>query len=132
MNPWATLYVPQSNVPCPTGELVRAFSFTNQTLNQDEANFVDGRVQVTNQAWKDWLGDGSRLGYNMASFSKLPRVGLAMSSGGFRSTLFSMGVLNAFDSGNSTAKAIGTGGFAQTSTFMSGASGRSSCIVRDK
>jgi len=103
--------------------LVRTFPATNQTLNPDEANFVNGRVQAVSQAWMDWLGDGSSVGYDMASFSKLPRVGMAMSSGGFRSTLFSMGVLNAFDSGNSTSKAIGTGGFAQTSVFMSGSSG---------
>ena len=68
------------------------------------------------------MGDGSKLGYDVGTFSKFPRVGMALSSGGFRSTLFSMGVLNAFDWSNSTAKKVRTGGFMQTSVFMSGSS----------
>ncbi|KIJ52230.1 hypothetical protein M422DRAFT_156996 [Sphaerobolus stellatus SS14] len=125
-NPWAGSYAPKSNVQCPPNTpLIRSFSPSNQTLNSDELSYINDRLQKVPQAWKDWLGDGSQLGYNLDDFKQLPRVGMAMSGGGFRASLYGASVMNAFDIRNGTAKAKGTGGFLQTALYMSGLSGGS-------
>lgn len=53
-----------------------------------------------------------------------PVVGMAISGGGFRASLFGAGVLNAFDARNDTSKTFGTGGLYNVLTYLAGASGQ--------
>ncbi|KIJ52232.1 hypothetical protein M422DRAFT_156921 [Sphaerobolus stellatus SS14] len=123
-NPSADLYAPRTNASCPD-TLIRSFSPSNQAINKDEQDYINDRLKAMPQAWNDWLGDGSQLGYKLNEFKQFPRVGMAMSGGGLRATLYGAGVMNALDIRNETAKAIGTGGFLQTALYMSGLSGSS-------
>jgi lysophospholipase len=123
-NPYSTTYAPTTNVACPDpSTLLRTFSPTNQTLSAGEQAYIAGRSQALPQAWKDWLGDGSQIGYNLTQFPKFPKVGIAGSGGGFRATLFGSGLLNSFDARNVTSKSKGTGGLLQVSDYLAGLSG---------
>ncbi|EGG02357.1 uncharacterized protein MELLADRAFT_110259 [Melampsora larici-populina 98AG31] len=55
----------------------------------------------------------------------LPRTALAASGGGYRASLYSSGVLNAFDGRNKTSIHVGTGGLLQASDYLVGLSGGS-------
>jgi len=119
-------YAPTPNIPCPdSSALLRTFPASNQTLSAGETTYVAGRAQGLPQAWKDWLGDGSSLGYDLSKFAALPNVGLAVSGGGFRASLFGAGIVAALDGRNETAKDKGTGGLLQVTQYMSGLSGAS-------
>jgi lysophospholipase len=79
---------------------------------------------VIKQAWTDWIGDGSALGYSLSDFnSNYARVGIAISGGGYRAAQYGAGVLSGLDARNSSAKAAGTGGLVQVTTYLSGLSG---------
>jgi lysophospholipase len=55
--------------------------------------------------------------------SNLPRIGIALSGGGFRATLNGAGVMQAFDSSNASALRAGTGGILNSSLYITGLSG---------
>ena len=121
-------YAPQTNVACPNltqTPLLRVFTPETQSLNALEANYVSNRQQTTIvDAWKDWLGDGSRLGYNLSDFDGLfPKVGIALSGGGYRAAQYGAGVLSGLDSRNDSAKAAGAGGLLQVASYISALSG---------
>lgn len=76
-------------------------------------------------AWQDWLGTGSQIGYDVSVLSSnFSRVGIAFSGGGFRSAQYAAGVTSALDTRNSSAKAAGTGGLLQVASYISGLSGK--------
>ena len=121
-------YAPSTNVPCPdvnSSPLVRDFTPQNQTLHLAELEYISARESsVLPTAWRDWLGDGSGIGYDLGRFKgKMPRLGVAFSGGGHRASQYDAGVLNAFDIRNESAKNAGTGGLLQTSSYVAGLSG---------
>lgn len=120
-------YAPTPNVECPDASaLLRTFPASNQTLSSGETAYIAGRAQGLPQAWKDWLGDGSHLGYDLSKFAAaFPKVGIAVSGGGFRASLFGAGIVAAFDGRNDTARDKGSGGLLQVTQYMSGLSGAS-------
>ncbi|KAI0295829.1 phospholipase B [Multifurca ochricompacta] len=125
-----TDYAPLINQPCPnvtTDPLVRVFSPRNQSLHPREEAYVNTRLTtVIPNEWKNWVGDGSAIGYNLSSFNNsFPKIGLAISGGGYRAAQYGAGVLSALDARNESAKAAGTGGFLQVSSYLSGLSGGS-------
>jgi lysophospholipase len=121
-------YAPQMNVECPNvteTPLLRIFTPETQTLNALEEDYVSNRQQTTiPNAWRDWLGDGSKIGYNLSDFEAvLPRIGLGISGGGYRAAQYGAGVLSGLDSRNESAKAAGTGGLLQVASYISALSG---------
>ncbi|THU87530.1 hypothetical protein K435DRAFT_804229 [Dendrothele bispora CBS 962.96] len=84
-----TDYAPSVNVECPDNtntQFVREFTASNQSLNPQEAEYVATRLNTTIvDAWKDWLGSGDQLGYNVSYFQGIfPKIGLALPGGGLR------------------------------------------------
>ncbi len=126
-----TDYAPLVNQPCPdvtTYPLLRVFTAVNQSLHPNEENYVNTRLTtVIPNEWKNWIGDGSAIGYNLSSLnsSSFPKVGIAVSGGGYRAAQYGAGVLSALDSRNESAKAAGTGGLLQVTSYLSGLSGAS-------
>ena len=122
-----TDYAPLVNQPCPTNPLLRVFTPHNQTLHPGEAAYVDTRLAtVIPNEWKNWLGDGSDIGYNLSAFNNsFPKIGIAVSGGGYRAAQYGAGVLSGLDARNDSAKQAGTGGLLQVALYLSGLSGTS-------
>jgi lysophospholipase len=126
-----TDYAPLVNQPCPnvkTDPLLRVFTPTNQSLHPREEEYVNKRLTtVVPNEWKNWLGDGSAIGYNLSAFNcnSFPKIGIAISGGGYRAALYGAGVLSAVDARDQSAKAAGTGGLLQVTSYLSGLSGAS-------
>ncbi|KAF9241566.1 phospholipase B [Melanogaster broomeanus] len=123
-------YAPTTNVPCPqtsTDVLVRTFTPQTQALNAQEQSYINARESnVIPNAWSDWVGDGTAIGYNLSSFiGSLPRVGIAVGGAGYRAAQFGAGVFSALDARNTTAKTSGTGGLLQVASYLAGSSGGS-------
>ncbi|KAG0145136.1 hypothetical protein CROQUDRAFT_46269 [Cronartium quercuum f. sp. fusiforme G11] len=142
------------HVRCPPGNLIRSagsHANNNQRLNPAEQTYIQSRrQQVVGPAYKTYLANvqrslskissgkmnGSNSSQNLLpdyvkniftsqDLNILPRTALAASGGGFRATLFSAGVLNAFDVRNQTSAEIGTGGLLQACDYITGLSGGS-------
>jgi lysophospholipase len=130
-----TDYAPLVNQPCPdvtADPLLRVFTPKNQSLHPHEEEYVNTRLAtVIPNEWENWIGDGSAIGYNLSSFnsSAFPKIGIAVSGGGYRAAQYGAGVLSAFDARNESAKAAGTGGFLQVTSYLSGLSGASQVPV---
>jgi lysophospholipase len=63
----------------------------NQTLNPGDVRYLAERRKLLPAAWRDWIGDGSNLGYDLDKLgitanngSGLPVIGIAASGGGYR------------------------------------------------
>src|SRR6266403_4079190 len=126
-----TDYAPLVNQPCPnvtTAPLLRLFTPVNQSLHPREESYVNTRLNtVILNEWKNWIDDGSAIGYNLSSFnsSSFPKIGVAISGGGYRAAQYGAGVLSALDARNESAKAAGTGGLLQVTSYLAGLSGTS-------
>jgi lysophospholipase len=131
INGTVTDYAPLVNQPCPnvtTDPLLRVFTPKNQSLHPSEEEYVNTRLAtVIPSEWSNWIGNGSAIGYNLSAFSNssFPRIGIAISGGGYRAAQYGAGVLSALDARNDSAKAAGTGGFLQVTSYLSGLSGAS-------
>jgi lysophospholipase len=129
-----TDYAPLVNQPCPnvtTDPLVRSFTPANQSLHPGEEEYVNTRLTtIIPNEWENWIGDGSAIGYNLSSFNStgFPKIGIAISGGGYRAAQYGAGVLSAFDARNESAKTAGTGGLLQVTSYLSGLSGASLCF----
>ncbi|KLO18693.1 hypothetical protein SCHPADRAFT_819487 [Schizopora paradoxa] len=133
-----TAYTP-SRGACPADfQLVRSAGASNQTLGQDESNYVSTRKsQVQPSSWSTYLQNvqaknftlpdyvTSTLGNGSNNGMGLPNLGIATSGGGYRAAMFGAAVLNSLDGRNATSKDIGTGGLLQAATYLSGLSGGS-------
>lgn len=131
-------YTP-SNVSCPPpgkGDnfvgLIRNAS--DNSIVQSETDFISRRHKVTHSKWANWLkkvgldGDGGLPGgvdEYLKKKEQFPRVGIAISGGGYRAMLFGVGVLQGLDERNGTAKERGVGGFLQLADYVAGLSGGS-------
>jgi lysophospholipase len=106
---------------------LQVFTPQNQSLNANEQAYVTQReATVIRQAWADWIGDGSALGYDLSKFNNnYSRVGIAVSGGGYRAAQYGAGVLSGLDARNDSAKAAGTGGMLQVTSYISALSGAS-------
>jgi lysophospholipase len=126
-------YAPQTNVACPDTSsdgaqpLVRIFSPNSQALNAHEKAYIEAReAQEIPNAWKDWVGDGSAIGYDTSQFGgNWSRIGIAISGGGYRAAQYGAGVLSGLDARNESAKNAGTGGLLQVASYLSALSGES-------
>ncbi|KAI0092923.1 phospholipase B [Irpex rosettiformis] len=126
-------YAPLVNQSCPdtnTAPLIRQFTPETQSLHPDESSFINARLKdVIPQAWADWIGDGSKIGYNQSvvDFFKnnSAKIGISISGGGYRAAQYGAGVLSGLDARNDSAKQAGTGGLLQVSSYIAGLSGGS-------
>ena len=146
-------YAPLTGQQCPQ-TLLRQPPALNQTISPSEVQYLADRRKSFPAAWRDWVGDGSQLGYNLDSLgitanngSGLPIIAIASSGGGYRyathhqcasqqsanfifpffrsAAQLGAGVISGLDARNSTAKAKGTGGLLQVSSYLAGLSGGS-------
>ena len=83
-----------TNQQCPE-TLLRQPTASNQTLSPSEVSYLAERRKLFPDAWRDWLGDGSNLGYDLDRLgitanngSGLPIIGIAASGGGYRCVPF--------------------------------------------
>jgi len=83
-------YAPKTNQQCPE-TLLRQPPALNQTLSPSEVRYLAERRKLLPAAWRDWVGDGSNLGYDLDKLgitanngSGLPIIGIAASGGGYR------------------------------------------------
>ena len=130
-----TDYAPLVNQPCPnttTDPLLRVFTPHNQSLHPGEAAYVNARLTtVIPNEWKNWVGDGSGIGYNLSAFNNsFPKIGIAISGGGYRAAQYGAGVLSALDARNDSAKQAGTGGLLQVTSYLAALSGASLTLFR--
>ncbi len=132
-------YAPHVNQSCPdvtTAPLIRVFTPQNQTLHPDESQYIDSRLKdVIPQAWADWIGNGSQIGYNQSTIdlfkNNSAKIGISISGGGYRAAQYGAGVLSGLDARNDSAKQAGTGGLLQVSSYIAGLSGAlPSCFAR--
>lgn len=131
LNGTVTDYAPLVNQRCPnvtTDPLLRVFTPKNQSLHPGEEGYVTTRLTtVIPNEWNNWIGNGSGIGYNLSSFGNIsfPKIGIAISGGGYRAAQYGAGVLSGLDARNDSAKAAGTGGLLQVTSYLSGLSGAS-------
>ncbi|KAL5496133.1 hypothetical protein ACEPAH_3050 [Sanghuangporus vaninii] len=113
---------------------------SQQLLGPDEAAYISARESsVLPDAWNTYLHNvlstststsNSSLPSYVSSIlssssSSFPKLGIAVSGGGYRAAIFGAGVLNALDARNSSSSARGTGGLLQAATYLSSLSGGS-------
>ncbi|ETW80449.1 hypothetical protein HETIRDRAFT_384983 [Heterobasidion irregulare TC 32-1] len=122
-----TDYAPRVNQPCPTDPLIRVFTPQNQSLHPREQDYVNTRLsQVIPNEWKNWVGNGTSIGYSLDAFGgNFSKIGIAVSGGGYRAAQFGAGVFSGLDARNESAKAASTGGLLQVSSYWAGLSGGS-------
>lgn len=122
-------YAPTVNENCPDtpNSLVRTFTPQAQVLNTSETEYIASRESyVISNAWSNWLGNASDIGYNFENFEdKFPRIGIAIGGEGYRTAQYGAGVLSGLDWRNSTAREEGTGGLLQVASYLSASSGGS-------
>lgn len=99
-------------VSCPSTPLVRAAS----GLSSSESTYITARKTAADISLAAWL---TKTNSAFATTS-LPKLGLAVSGGGLRATLGAAGVVQAFDSRDSTS---GVAGIYQSLTYHSALSG---------
>lgn len=99
-------------VSCPSTPLLRSAN----GIGSSESAYVKARKTKADASLATWLKKTDSC-FQTAS---LPSVALAVSGGGYRSLLCGAGVIQAFDSRDSTA---GTNGIYQSLTYQSGLSG---------
>src|SRR6266404_6139182 len=57
-------YAQKTNQQCPE-TLLRQPPASKQTLNPHEVHYLKDRRKLFPDAWRDWVGDGSNLGYDL-------------------------------------------------------------------
>lgn len=125
--------------PAPTNQTGGGIGYlrnaTSQEINAQEADYIQRHRTSMQSSWRSWLSSNSP-GPNLNSIpggvenytntiSNLPRVGIAVSGGGYRAMLYGAGVVQGWDSRNDTANQRGTGGILQRADYFSGLSGGS-------
>ncbi len=133
-NGYAPLLAACPAVPSGQSSLVR--DAARNTLSPAESDYINRHKRATQQSWKDWLSrpvPGAALGSAIKggvdsylnNLDNVPRVGLALSGGSFRATLFGAGYLQGIDGRNTSAQSQGVAGMLQLASHVSGLSGGS-------
>lgn len=113
---------------CPSDDinLVREAS----GLSQNETQWLQRRDVRTKEALHNFLQRATSSSQNFTQLfhrifdaGMVPRIGIAVSGGGYRSMLTGAGILSAFDNRTRGAMDHGLGGILQSTTYMTGCSG---------
>ncbi|KAK8202082.1 Lysophospholipase 1 [Zalaria obscura] len=105
-------YAPVS-AACPSTSLVRAAS---GGLSSSESTYATARKAIADTSLASWLKSAN----SDFDTSSLPALALTVSGGGYRSLLCGAGVIQGFDSRDSS---VGTSGIFQGLTYQAGLSG---------
>ncbi|KIM83371.1 hypothetical protein PILCRDRAFT_819610 [Piloderma croceum F 1598] len=127
-------YAPSTMVQCPdvsTQPLLRVFTPQSQAIHPLEMDYIQSKESnVLPNAWTAWIGNASQIGYNSPEFGgNYSKIGMAISGGGYRVAQYGAGVISALDARNDSARAAGTGGLYQVTSYLSGLSGGSWLVV---
>lgn len=126
-------------IKCPSNvPLIRSAGTRHQTLSSGESSYISSRAaSVLPGAWKSYLQTVNALSSSSSPLpnyvssilthpSSFPKLGIAVSGGGYRAALFGTGALSSLDGRNTTAvHQTGTGGLLQAATYLTGLSGGS-------
>ncbi|GAA6035969.1 hypothetical protein JCM8097_005191 [Rhodosporidiobolus ruineniae] len=120
----------RSSVPICTAELRTGTPpGGNQSLAAGERDYLQNRrANVSPQLWLDYLNDNATgaTGYTaMDLVDQQPKLGLAVSGGGLRASLYGVGTLSAFDGRNTSSNA---GNLLFLADYLTGLSGGSWAI----
>jgi lysophospholipase len=135
-------YTPSTAVcpPTPSGSQYTGFirSTIDNAVSPNETDYINRHLQATQQSWSEWLSNaapGPNLNTDQgiaggvtnytSDLSRLPRIGIALSGGGYRAMINGAGFLQGLDARNSTAQQRGTAGILQQSLYVAGLSGGS-------
>ncbi|CEH18904.1 lysophospholipase plb1 [Ceraceosorus bombacis] len=122
----------------PGGGIGQVRYANSNALSSGEQDYINRKRSNSQQGWQQWLSStgagpdldgangipGGVANYTSAQ-DRLPRVGIALSGGGYRAMIVGSGVLAGFDSRNQTANDRGVGGFLQLADYVAGLSGGS-------
>lgn len=134
-------YEPSSNSNCPAAPFNQPGGSTgyfrnasSNEINSRESAYIVKHRQAKQVDWKNWLSSASP-GPDLSipggvenytnTISNIPRVGIAVSGGGYRAMLYGAGIIQGWDSRNSTSNQRGLGGILQRADYFSGLSGGS-------
>ncbi|EGW34049.1 phospholipase B2 [Spathaspora passalidarum NRRL Y-27907] len=109
-------------VSCPAGSLTRDAS----GINSNEKTYITNRQSMAKSALATFLNNAKLKDFDVPSFMKQasPKIGLAISGGGYRSMLTGAGELAALDS-RTSSKDKTLAGILQASSYITGLSGGS-------
>jgi lysophospholipase len=99
----------------------------NQSLHPREESYVNTRLTtVIANEWKNWISDGSAIGYNLLALnsSSFSKIGITITSGGYRVAQYDAGVLSALTAG--------TGVSLQVTSYLSELSDASQFLLKVK
>ncbi|GAA5941342.1 hypothetical protein JCM3775_001545 [Rhodotorula graminis] len=115
-------------VDCPSAALIGRLGDPtrgNQTLPPDEQQYIDNRRNnVLPDLWQQYLNDNATgsTGYSASEIvGGQPNLGIAISGGGLRASLYGAGTLSALDGRNSST----AGPLLQLASYLAGLSGGS-------
>ncbi|TIB92903.1 hypothetical protein E3Q18_01616 [Wallemia mellicola] len=110
-----------------TCEIRNGFIRTGQELSSNETDYINARMDKIIDPLRNWL-DGANLSYDIEQLTNnatnAPKLGLAVSGGGYRSMLGGAGFISALDNRN-TSLDFETAGLLQSAAYMTGLSGGS-------
>ncbi|KAM0755886.1 hypothetical protein T439DRAFT_376171 [Meredithblackwellia eburnea MCA 4105] len=125
-------YAPTITSPCSSNVTLRLGGTPqsgNQTLNSDEAAYIQARKTAALASLKTYLGPLASSVFNgsldLLTTSTMPTLGIAISGGSERASLFGAGVVATLDGRNTTSVNKTLGGVLQSATYMSALSGGS-------
>lgn len=137
-NPIGDAYAPSTG-PCPHDfTLIRTTPPPSGSLNNQEVEFI-GRKKNLGSLIQGYLhnlqGYANKTNLTLPTYltpnkhntahNLVPRIGVAISGGGYRAGLFGLSFINTIDGRNDTSNSFGTGGILQASLYTSGLSGGS-------
>lgn len=106
----------------------------SEGLNPDEETWFHNRKEVVAGALSNYLSHANLKDFdidhyvsalNHTNYDAVPAIGVAVSGGGYASTILGAGVLRALDGRENASNEAGTGGLLQAMSFLSGQSGGS-------
>lgn len=136
-NPTGSYAPSQANCPATqNGNTGFIRNSQSNTISPNETEYIQKHRQATQQAWSQWLSSvnpGPNLNGSLpggvqnytSNLDRLPRIGIALSGGGYRAMINGAGVLQGWDSRNSTAQQRGMAGILQFADYVAGLSGGS-------
>lgn len=125
---------PSAPSSLPGGGVQYVRDTASQQRGAEESDYINRHRQARKDDWNTWLSSASpgpnlNIAGGVQNYtntdSNIPRVGIAVSGGGYRAMLYGAGILQGWDSRNATANERGTGGILQRADYLAGLSGGS-------
>jgi hypothetical protein len=113
-----------SRTPCPN---LATYVRPATGIGSSEASWLSTRSFSASIAFRSYTSRawGSSPQYNLPMPTGVPRIGIALSGGGYRAMLNGAGVIQSFTGSDPNANGNGTGGILDSSLYITGLSGGS-------